>query len=116
LISPRDYCVHLSRVRDWRHNRVDDQMISALEALPDERLWMIELSVPELFSTNRRKVGEVLIRAERKLITDRWKNFVLARLPGYFALREVRRGRPRFTFIPSGADDHTELFGFEGAA
>jgi hypothetical protein len=114
LISPSDYCLHLSRIRDWRHNSVDSQMISALAALPEEKLWMIELSVPELFSTNRRKIGEVLVRAERKVVADRWKSFVLARLPGYFALLgNVQRGRPRFTFIRAGADDHVELFGCE---
>jgi len=114
LISPKDYCSHLTRIRDWKHNRIDPEIITALEALPDEKLWMIELSVPELFSTNFRKVGEVLVRAERKLGPDRWKSFLLARLPGYFALRSViRRGRPRFTFLRAGADDHVELFGYE---
>ena len=46
---------------------------------------MIELSLPELFSANLRKVGEVLVRAELLPATDRdLTSFVLARLPGYF--------------------------------
>ena len=63
-----------------------ETLIRALRAnLTKERLWMIELSLPELFSANLRKVGEVLVRAELLPATDRdLTSFVLARLPGYF--------------------------------
>ena len=79
-----------------------------------ERLyWLIELSVPELFSANRRKVGEVLIRSDIKPSAKRDLNhFVMARLPGHFVLYE-RGGpsKPRYRFIPAGIKNHVPLFG-----
>jgi hypothetical protein len=72
---------------------------------------MIELSVPHLFSTNKRKVGEVLIRAERAVKAKRDLScFVLARLPGRFALYERGGAKnPRYKLIPSGLPGHTAL-------
>jgi hypothetical protein len=85
--------------------------------LPDERIWMVELSVPELFSANLRKVGEVLLRAEVSPSADRdLASFVMVRLPGYFALYAGgSAANPRYHFIPSGAEGHVELFGCENA-
>jgi hypothetical protein len=76
---------------------------------------MIELSVPELFSANLRKVGEVLVRAEVLPKVDRdLGSFALARLPGYFALLDGGNPtHPRYKFIPSGAEGHVELIGCE---
>lgn len=77
-------------------------------------MWMVEVSLPELFPANLRKLGEILVRADKKIGTERSMAFFLARLPGYFALlRSIQKGQPRFTFIPSGADGHVELFGYE---
>jgi len=93
-------------------------MLEVLRSLADQVLWMVELSVPELFSTNLRKVGEVLIRAQQNIGTrtlkERLSGFFLARLPGYFALLTgIKSKKPRFSFISSGADGHVELFGCE---
>ena len=75
--------------------------------------WLIELSVPELFSANRRKVGEVLLRADVDPgIKRNFNNFVIARLPGNFVLYDGGGpSNPRYTFIPSGAKSHVELYG-----
>ena len=45
--------------------------VAALNKFSSEQLWMIEFSVPELFSANLRKLGEVLVRAERKVGSKR---------------------------------------------
>jgi hypothetical protein len=116
LLDPAEYTAHLEKVKDWQGNPVRETLIGALRAnLTKERLWMIELSVPELFSANLRKVGEVLIRAEVLPPGDRdLTSFVLARLPGYFALLEGGTPTdPQYQFIPSGADGHVELIGCE---
>jgi hypothetical protein len=78
-------------------------------------MWMIELSVPNLFSANKRKVGEVLLRAEVVAKPKRdFSNFLLARLPGYFALYDGGGAvKPKYQFIPSGAPSHVELYGCE---
>jgi hypothetical protein len=69
-----------------------------------------------LFSANLRKVGEVLIRAEFLPAVDRdLGSFVLARLPGYFALLSGGTpADPQYQFIPSGAEGHVQLIGCEG--
>ena len=90
LITLEQYCSHLERIRDWQHNRVDPKMLEVLRSLANQVLWMVELSVPELFPTNLRKVGEVLIRAQQNIgtrtLNERLSGFFLARLPGYFAV------------------------------
>ena len=76
-------------------------------------IWMVELSVPELFSTNRRKVGEVLLRGDRSPGTGRdFTNFLLARIPGYFVfLTGSDYSNPEFSFLPSAIVGHVALFG-----
>ena len=116
LLDPAEYTAHLAKVKDWQGKAVRETLIRDLRAkLTKERLWMIELSVPELFSANLRKVGEVLVRAELLPTADRdLASFVLARLPGFFALLEGGTpADPRYQFIPSGAEGHVELIGCE---
>ncbi len=114
IANGRDYINYLKKVRDWDNNRIRPVMISVLKNYLKERLyWLIELSVPELFSANRRKVGEVLIRSDIKPSAKRDLNhFVMARLPGHFVLYE-RGGpsKPRYRFIPAGIKNHVPLFG-----
>lgn len=114
LVSTAEYCAHLRRISDWKYDQIDPEIISSLEALPIRRVWMVEISLPELFPANLRKLGEILVRADKKIGRERLMAFFLARLPGYFALlRLIEKKQPRFTFIPSGAKGHVELFGYE---
>jgi hypothetical protein len=118
LLSPSGYTTHLAKVQDWDRNPISPAMLAILKTrLPDEYLWMVELSVPELFSANLRKVGEVLIRAEARLSIQRdLSSFVLTRLPGYFALLSGGSAtNPQYRFIPSGAEGHVELIGCKDA-
>jgi hypothetical protein len=116
LLDPDAYTAHLAKIKDWQNKPIRSGWVRALKHyLTRERLWMIELSVPELFSANLRKVGEVLVRAEALPTTKRdFGSFVLARLPGYFALPAGGTPKnPKFHFIPSGAEGHVELIGCE---
>ncbi|MEI6083137.1 MAG: hypothetical protein WCS70_02425 [Verrucomicrobiota bacterium] len=116
LVEAGDYQKHLTRVRDWDGSAIRTDLLAALRtSLPSEKVWMIELSVPNLFSANKRKVGEVLLRAEVSASPKRdFSNFLLARLPGYFALYDGGGAvNPKYQFIPSGAPSHVELYGCE---
>ncbi|MBM4047448.1 MAG: hypothetical protein FJ279_20270 [Planctomycetes bacterium] len=116
LVKKGEYVGHLRRVRDWERTPILESRINDLDvALPDEYFWMIELSIPELFSANRRKVGEVLIRAEGAPTSERdLRAFVLARLPEFFVFYEGgAASEPRYRFPDSGIMDHAELFGCE---
>lgn len=118
LVTTKEYIDHLSSVRSWTGQPINESMLSAFaENLADDWFWLIELSVSELFAANKRKVGEVLIRATVEHNTERlFDSFVLARLPGYFVLYGEdlnNEDSANFAFIPSGVEDHVELFGQE---
>jgi hypothetical protein len=115
LIDASDYPSHLASLSDWEGHKIETRLIEGLKNLGKEKLWMVELSVPELFSANRRKVGEVLLRAERKVSTVRdFGSFLLARLPGCFALYTGGgAARPEYRLISSALGSHVKLFGCE---
>jgi len=112
LVTAEEYICHLAAVRGWSGSQISAACLKAFENLAAEWFWLVELSVSELFAANKRKIGEVLIRStveyDAQLPFD---NFVLARLPGYFAL--YNEASANFAFIPSGIEDHVELFGQE---
>ncbi len=117
LLTGQDYADHLKKVTDWQNNKITNlNILRAIEQeIGQEHIWMVELSVPELFSANKRKVGEVILKAEQhpSNIID-FSNFYLARLPGYFVLYASQDPtHPTFKFEPSGSNSHIELFGCE---
>jgi hypothetical protein len=117
LLTAAQYSSHLSRISDWKGQKIRRDLISEIKKFSSEKLWMIELSIPEVFAANKRKLGEVIVRAEKKLGPERdLDGLLLARVPGQFALYESGdETNPVFAFLPSGAEDHVELFGCEDA-
>lgn len=116
LIKSKEYIEHLLSVTSWDYKKIDDIFIEILkESFEDEWFWLVELSLSELFAANKRKVGEVLIRATEDYDPKRrFDSFLLARLPGFFVFYDEKSAA--FTFIPSGINDHTELFGQESSS
>ena len=116
LISLSKYAKHLRRLSDWNGDRFREELLQQIETLPEMPVWMVELSIPELFSTNRRKVGEVLLCADRRPGKTRdFSNYFFARIPGYFVFRTGGDvGNPQFSFVPSGIQGHVALFDCEG--
>lgn len=119
LLDRERYLDHLRDVRDWRNGRIDEGDIAALSrTIPSGRLWLVELSVPELFSGNRRKVADVLLDAERPPGKARdCRSFVIARLPGCFALisGDGASAGTKFRFLQNPLGEHVELYGCERA-
>jgi hypothetical protein len=115
LIDSRDYGKHLGEITDWEGNTIQKRLIEGLKDFQGEKIWMVELSVPELFSANRRKVGEVLLRAEQNVSNVRdFSSFILARLPGCFALYTGGGAQnPEYRLIPTAVKSHVQLFGCE---
>lgn len=111
LLKAQDYSKHMANISDWHKRKLGFDF----SARGDHWVWMVELSVPELFSANRRKVGDVILDAESKPKLERdFKSFIFARLPGYFAL--YRKGEPTnpvYDFIPCDLKSHVELYGCE---
>ena len=118
LLHSSQYLEHLGKVVDWDYSRIRSGAIETLRGwagFPNGWVWMVEISVPELFSANRRKVGELLIRADRPPGTKRdFGNYVLARVPGYFAFHTGgTAAAPQYRFIDNGTQGHVPLFGCE---
>jgi len=111
-----EYIEHLRSITDWQGKKVDINHIHSIDIILRrsklKKLWMIELSVPNLFDANRRKIAEVLVTAELEPDpAHRFDNFILARLPGWFAfLKEVDGSGPHFRFSSSVVRNHVELY------
>jgi len=113
LVTNEKYVNHLSEISDWSGNKIAETILETLKLhLQDNEYWLIELSVPELFSANRRKVGEILVRSDVEVGTERNLNqFVMARLPETFVLRSDGDSQnPTFNLIPSQVKDHVDLY------
>jgi hypothetical protein len=116
LVLGRDYIDHLEKMRDWGNKRIRKEIIQVLgEHLKNELFWLIELSIPELFSANKRKIGEVLIRSDHQPTTERdLKSFMMGRLSNNFIFYDGGGpSNPKYKFIPSGIDTHVELYGID---
>jgi len=123
LLDGPEYVRHLKSLTDWDGNKISrasmDVVSTALmEHLPPGNtmgnIWMVELSVPDLFSANRRKLAEVLIQADVKITQRRgFSSLILVRLPGCFAIPKVKNNRLELRFDPSGTKGHVQLYGCE---
>lgn len=122
LVTGREYAQHMATVRGWdRSKKIPNWFGKALRPVANDPFWIVEVSIPELFSANRRKVGEILIRADMVSSPDRDAgSFLLARLPGCFAFLAAPDAgvgadgsKASFSYYPADIDDHVELIGCE---
>lgn len=115
-VSSEQYLKHLSTISDWDGNKEAPQISIALKPVLPDWLWVIEVSLPQLFSANERKLGEVVLDPYKDPSKEELENFNLflfARVPDhYFILSEVSSGKPEFLTIPSNFKSHTALLTF----
>jgi len=108
-----EYISHLSGVKDWDGNVENPDIPDLLTTLLPEKIWMIEISLPQLFPANERKLGEVVLNPfvsfdSRKPIN--YSHFLFARVPElYFFVKDVVSGKPEFMTIPSQITSHTKV-------
>jgi len=112
LVTASEYANHLRHIEDTEAKAIQNEIIEWVAQFSDNPLWMVELSVPELFSENRRKLGEVLLWADRATSTNRdFSNFMVARVPGYFVFfTGLNFSKAEFSFLPSPVKGHVALF------
>ena len=97
-VSPEDYLQHLKDSVDWEYRHEDSQTLEGFGRLGLPKMfWVVEISLPQLFPANERKIGEVVIDATDSRVVDAIYNPKLTpilisavkwiRLPGnyYFA-------------------------------
>jgi hypothetical protein len=108
--SKADYLAHLRAMKDWQGKQESPQTVKDIGSMLPDKLWIVEVSIPDLFSTNKRKLGELLLDATRPYTgKGDYSLFVLARLPGTYAFFERLDGRnhPRFLPVKSQIQTHT---------
>lgn len=111
-ITVKEYLKFLSEAEDWEHRRENPESLKDLEQLQPEKLWMVEVSVPEIFSTNKRKLGEILLDAENPLSEHLdGASFVMARFPESYVFFDkiLKSDEPSFLITPSCFRSHVPL-------
>lgn len=63
LVSREGYKEHLRQLRGHDRTTIDPTQIDRVDSLP-ERFWMVEFTLPALFTGNKAKLGEVLIASD----------------------------------------------------
>ena len=122
-VDRETYIRHLSNISDWKGHRELRALPEALAGFLPDKLWVVEISLPQLFPANERKVGEIVLNASRT--RDETKDpsleidyglFLMARLPGeYILLRAVNQYGPSFAVVPSRLKSHVDLLRLEGS-
>lgn len=113
-ISSTEYAAHIRSLVDWEGRAEDAELCDLLEKEMPAFVWAVEISTPQLFPANERKLGEIVFDATRPLnVQDEtaiFDSFILSRLPGIYLLGgDISNGTPQFTPVPSGIKSHTNL-------
>jgi hypothetical protein len=110
-LDGNEYLHHLREIRDWDGDgEAGDLFTSIAESLPS-KIWMIEVSTPQLFPANERKLGEILLDADNDS-AKRFDLFLFARMPGIYLFGSSfdADGKPIFKTAPSTIKSHTPLY------
>lgn len=111
-ITVTQYLKFLREAEDWEHRKENAQSLKDLTGLKADKLWMVEVSVPEVFSTNKRKLGEIFLDAEKPLSEQvDGTSFVMARFPESYVFFDkiTASGQPSFLTSPSDFKSHLPL-------
>lgn len=111
-VTKSAYAAHLSELTDWHGNHECRIVASELSAILPDHLWVVEVSIPDLFSTNLRKLGEVVVDATKSPASPPFDLFVMARFPtAYFFVESLdsQTGKPTFLSLDSQIKSHTAL-------
>lgn len=107
-ISNSDYENYLKSAEDWYGNKEYPNLVPLLGKVLPESIWMVELSVPELFSTNYRKIGEIILDAKTPPDIIKKGNFTLARFPENIYINKGLGNT--FLHIRSNIKAHTPVY------
>ena len=110
-MTTNEYVSHLESLRDWEGLEENREFCALLRRELPAHVWAVEISTPQLFPANERKLGEIVLDATKALKSfSPGDVFVFARLPGrYLFGGDISNGAPRFTQIPSVLQSHTDL-------
>lgn len=112
VMLKEEYVKHLTKSQDWQQNLEDKEAIELIEQVLPDLIWMVEVSIPELFSTNYSKLGEIILDASMAIDEDqsnRGEAFIMARFPRNYY---VNAGDGiTFNHLPSLLESHVLVIG-----
>lgn len=100
-LSRKEYLEHIQKISASK----DVENISTV--LPDH-FWMVEASMPELFSASREKFGEVILCPIGEDVSFDSCSFVCMRLPSCFIVRDTQKC-DKWHFRQSAIHGHTPI-------
>jgi hypothetical protein len=106
-VDRETYLGHLRGLRDREQFDPEPDIVTRLAGHLPARLWMVEVSAPELFPASRRKFGEVLVAGTTQGPAN-LPEVVGARLPGVVFFVQGDDLNPERTRLAG----HTELFSY----
>lgn len=107
LITRDQYVDHLKKIKDREGNALEPQIVSAFEKGLPAQFWLTEASAQELFSSTRRKFGEILIAFDKPAPKPLDPSLIVGiRLPGQAAVGDS------MDFVETNLQGHTQLFTF----
>ncbi len=115
-VTSKEYVKHWQSVKDWDGNQEDKELCNSMKDDLPSLLWLVEISMPELFPSNLHKVGEIVLDATKTRTNERdFSLFVWARVPGsIIPFQELGSdGTPNFGHIRSDLASHVPLYGYE---
>jgi len=113
-VSATEYVNHLRALIDWDGRTEQPELCKLfLQEMP-AFVWAVEISTPQLFPANERKLGEIILDATQTLNlqddTGIFNVFMFARLSGIYLFGgEMINETPQFTPVKSRLQSHTEL-------
>jgi hypothetical protein len=60
MVSKPQIIEHLKEMTDWYANQIEPAVIASCEKYLPEQCYLCEVSVTELFTTNRRKIADIV--------------------------------------------------------
>ena len=107
------YIKHLGEKTDWSGNNERKDIINVLKKYLPNRLWIVEVSIPELFPANERKIGDIVLNGAIPISTRDRSNFMLVRLPSIYLFNLSFKNKKRFISFPSNLISHVDLLTLE---
>lgn len=115
-VSPDEYFKHLGEMRDWNGNVEHPVLATEFSRLAKwpANFWVVEVSLPQLFPANERKLGEIVLDASCPLDYSRLNYampaLLFARLPGSYFVRNITPdGNVRFRMWNSNIKSHVAV-------
>jgi hypothetical protein len=104
LMDKARYIEHLKDARAHDQSRLDRDSLARLDLIED-RFWMVEFSLPPLYTGNQSKLGEVIVSIQDGL--DNVERVRAIRLPGSVL---TRIDPETLTLKPCSLESHSAVF------